>query len=114
MLKYFFSVILKKPYLDSKLIAHVWQRLFELFKLTPTEVHDKRNEFLEEMDDESQTYARLDLTEIVEYFIKNSIEYINKYSMSTKQTDNKFLSQVVNQLFVALRMEKNSYLFENE
>ena len=114
MIRYLFSYILKKPFLDSKLIAQVWKKLFELFKLTPTEVHDKRNEFLEEMDDESQTYARLDMTQIVEFFIKNTIEYINKYLVSSKQTENKFLSQVVNQLFIALRMKKNSYLFENE
>jgi len=113
MLKYFFEVILKKPRLDSDLVVCTWKKLYELLKLTPSTSRLKANMTMEMLDEQDE-YKLNEFNELAEYFLRNTVEYVNSAQVSTKTKENKFLIQVVKHLLVALRAKENKYLFENQ
>lgn len=113
MLKYFFDVILKKPSLDMDLVVYTWKKLYEMLKLTASTDKSRAN-FTEEMRQEQDEYEQTEFNELAEYFLRNTVEYVNNSQVSNKSQDNKFLVQVVKHLMVALRARENEYLFENQ
>lgn len=113
MLKYFFEVILKSSSLDTDLVVYTWKKLYELLKLTPSTDRPRAN-VTKEMTEEQDEYEQKEFNELAEYFLRNTVEYVNNAQISNKNQDNKFLSQVVKHLLVALRAKENKYLFENQ
>ena len=111
LLKYFFEIILKKPSLDSKccenesfkmsnlkiitsnqtenMILLIWKQFGDLLKLSAAsdemEISVHQNEQVREEMDE---YAHMDLSQLVETFLRCSIEYINNHQVSNKQHEN--------------------------
>lgn len=114
LLKYFFVVILKKASLNQSLVIQTWKKLYELLKLTSCDYSESRKVLTDEMTAEEADYDEKEFNELAEYFLRNSIEYVNNYQVSNKNQDKWFISQVIKHLLIALRSKGNKYLFENE
>jgi len=112
MLKYFFEIVVKKPSLDKGLVLLAWKKLYELLKLIPAESVDNRKNFVDELHAEEDEYAHADFAELREYFLKNTIQYVD--SCQAGKQDNVVLVEVVKNLLVALRDKGNAFLFEDE
>ncbi len=115
MLKYFFEIIVKKPSLDKNLVILTWKKLYELLKIMPTTSIDKRTNFLNELHaDEEEEYAHANFVELQEFFLHNTIEYLEKFQTAAKQSDNTVPVEVVKTLLAALVYKENSVFLEDE